>query len=109
MAIITTVPTSTSAFAIHGFMAKHRPFTPVKQKCNGEDGGGGGSWRRGGKQVRSRGARGGPLAGRDAAEKSRRPARQATIASQPRKWREDLRVGNQRKNWEERQTPNLPP
>jgi hypothetical protein len=24
MAIITTVPASTSAFAIHGFMAKHR-------------------------------------------------------------------------------------
>src|SRR5271155_5802951 len=26
MAIITTVPASTSVFAIHGFMARHRPF-----------------------------------------------------------------------------------
>jgi hypothetical protein len=26
MAIITTVAVSTSAFAIHGFMARHRPF-----------------------------------------------------------------------------------
>jgi hypothetical protein len=36
MAIITTVAVSTSAFAIHGFMAKHRPLHTVlrlSSKC----------------------------------------------------------------------------
>src|SRR5229473_5790498 len=31
MAIITTVPASTTAFAIHGFMAKHRPFHALQR------------------------------------------------------------------------------
>ena len=36
IAIMTTAPVSTSAFAIHGFMAKHRPFHTVlrlSSKC----------------------------------------------------------------------------
>src|SRR5438874_166962 len=32
MAIITTVPVSTSAFAIHGFMAEHRPFHTILRR-----------------------------------------------------------------------------
>lgn len=32
MAIITTVPARTSAFAIHRFMAKHRPFHTVLRR-----------------------------------------------------------------------------
>ena len=35
MAIITTVPASTSAFAIHGFMAKHLPFLTLLRRRQG--------------------------------------------------------------------------